>query len=141
MSACFLLDRKLRRISYKVKKALRVDAHSREEEICRKRPRSARECAKAHSFSLSGERIRRDLSAGYSGRKRQTQNIQRKNRGAFSERQEHLSKKYLASHRHRWQTSRRENEVDDGEQREELVEFPGETENPGVAGNNRWQFS
>ena len=26
------------------------DAHSREEEICRKRPRSARECAKAHSF-------------------------------------------------------------------------------------------
>ena len=31
-------------------KALRVDARSREEEICRKRPRSARECAKAHSF-------------------------------------------------------------------------------------------
>ena len=28
------------------------DAHSREEEICRKRPRSARECAKAHSFLL-----------------------------------------------------------------------------------------
>ena len=26
------------------------DAHSREEEICRKRPRSARECAKAHSI-------------------------------------------------------------------------------------------
>lgn len=26
------------------------DAHSREKEICRKRPRSARECAKAHSF-------------------------------------------------------------------------------------------
>ena len=28
------------------------DAHSREEEICRKRPRSARECAKAQSFLL-----------------------------------------------------------------------------------------
>ena len=39
-------------VAFPVKqKALRVDAHSREEEICRKRPRSARECAKAHSFS------------------------------------------------------------------------------------------
>lgn len=92
-------------------------------------------------FLLSGERIRRDLSAGYLDRKRQIQNIQQKNRGAFSERQEHPSKKYLASHRHRWQTSRRENEADDGAQRAELVELPGETENPGVAGNNRWQFS
>ena len=26
------------------------DAHSREEETCRKRPRSARECVKAHSL-------------------------------------------------------------------------------------------
>ena len=33
-------------------KTLREDAHSREAETCRKRPRSARECAKAHSFSL-----------------------------------------------------------------------------------------
>ena len=32
-------------------KALRAgDAHSHEDEECRKRPRSARECAKAHSF-------------------------------------------------------------------------------------------
>ena len=31
------------------------DAHSREEEICRKRPRSARECAKAHSFLTAGK--------------------------------------------------------------------------------------
>ena len=34
-------------------KTLREDAHSREAEICRKRPRSARECAKAHSFLQS----------------------------------------------------------------------------------------
>ena len=27
------------------------DAHSREEKICRKRPRETPECAKAHSFS------------------------------------------------------------------------------------------
>ena len=26
------------------------DAHSRDDEVCRKRPRSARECAKAHSY-------------------------------------------------------------------------------------------
>ena len=32
-------------------KTLREDAHLREAETCRKRPRSARECAKAHSFS------------------------------------------------------------------------------------------
>ena len=33
------------------KKALRAgDAHSHEDEECRKRLRSARECAKAHSF-------------------------------------------------------------------------------------------
>ena len=31
-------------------KTLREDAHLREAETCRKRPRSARECAKAHSF-------------------------------------------------------------------------------------------
>ena len=31
-------------------KTLRGDAHSREEEVCRRRPRSARECARAHSF-------------------------------------------------------------------------------------------
>ena len=34
-------------------KTLREDAHSREAEICRKRPRSARECAKAHSLFWS----------------------------------------------------------------------------------------
>ena len=28
------------------------DAHSREEKICRKRPRETPECAKAHSFLL-----------------------------------------------------------------------------------------
>ena len=34
-------------------KALRAgDAHSHEDEECRKRPRSARECAKAHSFYM-----------------------------------------------------------------------------------------
>ena len=48
--APFLSYRKL--LSYTTK-SLRQDAHSREEEMCRKRPRSARECAKAHSlFSL-----------------------------------------------------------------------------------------
>ena len=48
--APFLPYRKL--LSYTTK-SLRQDAHSREEEMCRKRPRSARECAKAHSlFSL-----------------------------------------------------------------------------------------
>ena len=31
-------------------KTLREDAHSREEETCHRRPRSARECARAHSF-------------------------------------------------------------------------------------------
>ena len=36
-------------------KALREDAHSREAETCRKRPRSARECAKAHSFRHIGK--------------------------------------------------------------------------------------
>ncbi len=33
-------------------KTLRGDAHSREDVRCRKRPRSARECAKAHSLSF-----------------------------------------------------------------------------------------
>ena len=43
-------------------KTLREDAHSREAETCRKRPRSARECAKAHSFSLyRKDRLRRSL--------------------------------------------------------------------------------
>ena len=32
-------------------KTLREDAHSREAETCRKRPRETPECAKAHSFS------------------------------------------------------------------------------------------
>ena len=43
----FLFHRKLRPMK---QKTLREDAHSREAETCRKRPRSARECAKAHSF-------------------------------------------------------------------------------------------
>ena len=38
-------------ISYRIK-MLRRDAHSREDEICRKRPRSAREYAKAHSLHV-----------------------------------------------------------------------------------------
>ena len=45
----FLFHRKLRPMK---QKTLREDAHSREAETCRKRPRSARECAKAHSFLL-----------------------------------------------------------------------------------------
>ena len=45
--ARFLFHRKLRPMK---QKTLREDAHSREAETCRKRPRSARECAKAHSF-------------------------------------------------------------------------------------------
>ena len=37
-------------------KALRAnDAHSHEEALCRKRPRSARECALAHSFFIIHE--------------------------------------------------------------------------------------
>ncbi len=43
----FLSYRKL--LSYTIK-SLRQDAHSREEEESRKRPRSARECAEAHSL-------------------------------------------------------------------------------------------
>ena len=35
-------------------KSLRQDAHEREDVICRKRPRSARECAEAHSFLWDG---------------------------------------------------------------------------------------
>ena len=46
----FLFHRKLRPMK---QKTLREDAHSREAEICRKRPRSARECAKAHSLFWS----------------------------------------------------------------------------------------
>ena len=45
----FLFHRKLRPMK---QKTLREDAHSREAETCRKQPRSARECAKAHSFLL-----------------------------------------------------------------------------------------
>ena len=37
-------------ISYHIHKDAPQDAHSREEEVCRKRPRSARECAMAHSL-------------------------------------------------------------------------------------------
>ena len=49
----FLCTRKFRWNSLVHKKALRAnDAHSRDEEVCRKRPRSARECAKAHSYLL-----------------------------------------------------------------------------------------
>ena len=33
-------------------KTLREDAHSREAETCRKRPRSARECAKTYSLVM-----------------------------------------------------------------------------------------
>ena len=43
----FLCHRKLRPMT---QKNAPWDAHSREKETCRKRPRSARECAKAHSF-------------------------------------------------------------------------------------------
>ena len=38
--------------SYETKKTLREDAHSREAETCRKRPRETPECAKAHSLHL-----------------------------------------------------------------------------------------
>ena len=47
--APFLFHRKLRPMK---QKTLREDAHSREAETCRKRPRSARECAKAHSQTV-----------------------------------------------------------------------------------------
>ena len=53
MALYFLCTRKFRWNSLVHKKARPAnDAHSRDEEVCRKRPRSARECAKAHSFSL-----------------------------------------------------------------------------------------
>ena len=45
----FLFHRKLRPMK---QKTLREDAHSREAETCRKRPRETPECAKAHSFLL-----------------------------------------------------------------------------------------
>ena len=48
LQGAFSFHRKLRPMK---QKTLREDAHSREAETCRKRPRSARECAKAHSFS------------------------------------------------------------------------------------------
>ena len=59
----FLCTRKFRWNSLVHKKALRANnAHSRDEEVCRKRPRSARECAKAHSFSLyRKDRLRRSF--------------------------------------------------------------------------------
>ena len=40
-------------------KTLRGDAHSREEEVCRKRLRSARECARAHSFIFAYKELRK----------------------------------------------------------------------------------
>ena len=43
----FLFHRKMRPMK---QKTLREDAHSREAETCRKRPRETPECAKAHSF-------------------------------------------------------------------------------------------
>ena len=46
-------------ISYHIHKDAPQDAHSREEEVCRKRPRSARECAMAHS--LFKNHARRDI--------------------------------------------------------------------------------
>ena len=47
----FLCTRKFRWNSLVHKKARPTnDAHSRDDEVCRKRPRSARECAKAHSY-------------------------------------------------------------------------------------------
>ena len=55
----FLCTRKFRWNSLVHKKARPAnDAHSRDEEVCRKRPRSARECAKAHSYL----RRKRDLN-------------------------------------------------------------------------------
>ena len=51
MEGSFLCTRKFRWNSLVHKKARPAnDAHSRDEEVCRKRPRSARECAKAHSY-------------------------------------------------------------------------------------------
>ena len=51
LSRHFSCTRKFRWNSLVHKKARPAnDAHSRDEEVCRKRPRSARECAKAHSF-------------------------------------------------------------------------------------------
>ena len=59
----FLCTRKFRWNSLVHKKARPANnAHSRDEEVCRKRPRSARECAKAHSFSLyRKDRLRRSF--------------------------------------------------------------------------------
>ena len=55
-------------------KTLREDAHSREAETCRKRPRSARECAKAHSFSLyRKDRLRRSFELKMPAGRRATQ--------------------------------------------------------------------
>ena len=48
----FLLYRKLCLL---YDKSLWQDAHEREDEICRKRLRSARECAKARSFYGNGK--------------------------------------------------------------------------------------
>ena len=51
LSRHFSCTRKFRWNSLVHKKARPAnDAHSRDEEVCRKRPRSARECAKAHSY-------------------------------------------------------------------------------------------
>ena len=46
-------------------KTLREDAHSREAETCRKRPRETPECAKAHSFlPYHRQKTVRNRSAG-----------------------------------------------------------------------------
>ena len=71
----FLCTRKFRWNSLVHKKALRANnAHSRDEEVCRKRPRSARECAKAHSFSLyRKDRLRRSFELKMPAGRRATQ--------------------------------------------------------------------
>ena len=54
-------------------KTLREDAHSREAETCRKRPRLARECAKAHSFSREDGAM--DSENANKSKKKKTSNI------------------------------------------------------------------
>lgn len=59
MSTYFLCDRKL--LSHKTP---REDAHSREGEKCRRRPRSARECAMAHSLLVLKEDMKMSIFEG-----------------------------------------------------------------------------
>ena len=54
-------------------KTLREDAHSREAETCRKRPRLARECAKAHSFLREDGAV--DSENANKSKKKKTSNI------------------------------------------------------------------